>query len=151
MIFFDLTWTHILAPRGPYLEFIKQNFNFQSLRKKEAILLTSMWLKDQLTIVKTFKIVTFCYFWTKMSKNFVLFSFKYGVSSYFNHQFPLRYFYNHSALYPAIFGGVPVFRQAKRSEKLLCNWGVWEVVGCCKPSPVGPRGKPMENFGYFVF
>ena len=34
---FDPTWTHILAPKGSNLEFLKQNFNFQSLRKKEAL------------------------------------------------------------------------------------------------------------------
>ena len=42
----DPTWTHILALKLPNMEFLKQNFNFQSLRKTEAILLLSMWLKD---------------------------------------------------------------------------------------------------------
>ena len=36
---FDSTWTHILAPTDPNIGFLKQNFNFQSLRKTEAILL----------------------------------------------------------------------------------------------------------------
>ena len=48
-IIFDPTWTHILASKGPNMEFLKQNFNFQSLRKTEAILLPGMWLKDWLT------------------------------------------------------------------------------------------------------
>ena len=78
---FDPTWTHILAPKGLNMEFFRQNFNFQSLRKTEAILLPSMWLKDWLTKVKTSKIITFCYFWPKMAKNIVLIYFKYGVSS----------------------------------------------------------------------
>ena len=39
---FEPTWTHILAPKGPNMEFLKQNFNFQSLRKTEAIVLPSM-------------------------------------------------------------------------------------------------------------
>ena len=43
---FDPTWTHILAPKGINMEFIKQNFNFQSLRKTEAISLPSMWLTN---------------------------------------------------------------------------------------------------------
>ena len=54
--------------KGQNMEFLKQNLNFQSLRKTEVILLPSMWLKDWLTKVKTFKIVTFCYFWPKMGK-----------------------------------------------------------------------------------
>ena len=33
-----------------------------------------------------------------MGKNFVLIYFKYGASSYFSLQFPLRYFYNHYVL-----------------------------------------------------
>ena len=40
--FFDPTWTHILAPKGPYMGLLYQNFNLQSLRKTEAILLPSM-------------------------------------------------------------------------------------------------------------
>ena len=35
---FDPTWTYILAPTDPNIEFLKQNFNFQSLRIREAIL-----------------------------------------------------------------------------------------------------------------
>ena len=30
---FDSNWTHILAPSGPNMGFLKQNFHFQSLRK----------------------------------------------------------------------------------------------------------------------
>ena len=30
---FDPIWTHILAPTGPDMGFLKNNFNFQSLRK----------------------------------------------------------------------------------------------------------------------
>ena len=41
---FDPTWNHILAPTCPNMGFLKQNFNFQSLRKTEAILLPIMWL-----------------------------------------------------------------------------------------------------------
>ena len=45
---FDPTWTHILVPKGPNnMEFLKQNFNFQSLRKTEAILF------DQVCDLKT--------------------------------------------------------------------------------------------------
>ena len=40
------TWTHILAPTGSNMGFLKQNFNFQSLRKTEAILLPIMKLQD---------------------------------------------------------------------------------------------------------
>ena len=36
---FDPTWTHILALTSPNIGFLKQNFNFQSLRKTEAIFL----------------------------------------------------------------------------------------------------------------
>ena len=36
---FDPTWSHILAPTDPNMGFLKQNFNFQSLRKTEAIIL----------------------------------------------------------------------------------------------------------------
>ena len=43
---FDLTRTHILAPKVPNMEFFKQNFNFESLRKTETILLPNMSLKD---------------------------------------------------------------------------------------------------------
>ena len=39
---FDSNQAHILEPKGPNMEFLKQNFNFQSLRKTEAILLPSM-------------------------------------------------------------------------------------------------------------
>ena len=39
---FDPTWTHILAPKGQNIEFLKQNFNFQFLRKTEVILLPNM-------------------------------------------------------------------------------------------------------------
>ena len=39
---FNPTWTQILAPTGPNMGFLKQNFNFQSLRKAEAILLPIM-------------------------------------------------------------------------------------------------------------
>ena len=58
--------------KDPNMKFLQQNFNFQSLMKTGAILLPSMWLKDWLTKVKTSKIVTFCYFSPKMSKNFIL-------------------------------------------------------------------------------
>ena len=42
--------------KGQNMEFLKQNLNFESLRKTGVILLPSMWLKDSLTKVK---IVTF--------------------------------------------------------------------------------------------
>ena len=42
LAFFDPTWIHILAPKGPYMGLLYQNFNFQSLRKTEATLLQSM-------------------------------------------------------------------------------------------------------------
>ena len=59
-VIFDPTWTQILAPKDPNMEFLKQNFNSQSLRKTEAILLPSMWLKDWLAKERTSKIITFC-------------------------------------------------------------------------------------------
>ena len=34
---FDTIWTHILAAKGPNVEFIKQNFNFQSIRKTQKL------------------------------------------------------------------------------------------------------------------
>ena len=34
---FDQSWTNILAPKGSNMEFLKQSFNFQSIRKTEAI------------------------------------------------------------------------------------------------------------------
>ena len=48
------------------MEFLEQNFNFQSLIKREAMLLPSMWLKDWQIKIKTSKIVT------KMGKHFIL-------------------------------------------------------------------------------
>ena len=39
---FSPIWTHILAPTGPNMGFLKQNFNFQSLRKTYVILLPIM-------------------------------------------------------------------------------------------------------------
>ena len=41
-VIFDPTSTHILAPKSPNMEFLKHNFNFQSLRKTEVILLAIM-------------------------------------------------------------------------------------------------------------
>ena len=41
-VIFDPTWTHILAPKGPNMKFFKQNFNVQSLKKTEAILISFM-------------------------------------------------------------------------------------------------------------
>ena len=35
---FDPTWIHIFALNDLKIEFLKQNFNFQSLRKTEAML-----------------------------------------------------------------------------------------------------------------
>ena len=45
-VIFDSAWTQILAPKGSNMKFLKQDFNFQSLIKTEAILLPSIWLKD---------------------------------------------------------------------------------------------------------
>ena len=39
---FDRTWTHTFVPKDPNMELLKQNFNFQSIRKTEAILLPVM-------------------------------------------------------------------------------------------------------------
>ena len=39
---FDPILTHILDPTGPNIGFLKQNFNFESLRKTEAIPLPDM-------------------------------------------------------------------------------------------------------------
>ena len=43
---FGPIWTHIMAPTSPNLGFLKQNFNFQSLKKILVILLPIMWLQD---------------------------------------------------------------------------------------------------------
>ena len=42
-IFGPIHWTHILAPTGSNMGFLKHNFDFQSLRKTEVILLPIMW------------------------------------------------------------------------------------------------------------
>ena len=39
---FDPTWSHILAPTGSNMGYLEVKFNFQSLRKTEAILLPTM-------------------------------------------------------------------------------------------------------------
>ena len=39
---FDPIWTNILPPKRPNIEFLKQNFNFQPIRKTEAVLLPIM-------------------------------------------------------------------------------------------------------------
>ena len=39
---FDPTWTHILTRKSLNMEFRRQSFNFQSLRKTEATLLPSI-------------------------------------------------------------------------------------------------------------
>ena len=36
---FDPTWTNIFVRKDPNMELLKKNFNFQSVRKIEAILL----------------------------------------------------------------------------------------------------------------
>ena len=86
------------STKGQNMEFLKQNFNFQFLTKTKVILLPSMWIKDWLAIVKASKIVTFCYFWPRMGKHFVLIFFRYGVSGKFSLEFLLRYLYNHYLL-----------------------------------------------------
>ena len=40
MAIFDPTWSHILTPKDPNKEFLKQYFSFQSIRKTEVILLS---------------------------------------------------------------------------------------------------------------
>ena len=42
LLIFDPIWAYILAPTGPNMGFLKQNFDFQSLRKTEAIILPIM-------------------------------------------------------------------------------------------------------------
>ena len=39
-VIFDPTWTHILPLKDPNKNLLKQYFNFQSIRKTEAILLS---------------------------------------------------------------------------------------------------------------
>ena len=46
---FDPTWVHIWPQKDQNMEFLKQNFSFQSFRKIDAIILLSMWFKDWLT------------------------------------------------------------------------------------------------------
>ena len=53
-----------------------------------------------------------------------------------------------SVLYPAISGRCQ-FLDKRSEQKNHCAAG--EYGGCCKPVPVGSRGKALENFGYFVF
>ena len=60
-MFFYLVW-YFFAKKG----------HFQPNSCAEAILLSSMWLEDCLTKVKSSKIITFCYFWPNMGKNLVL-------------------------------------------------------------------------------
>ena len=38
---FGPIWTHILPPTGPNIGFLKQNFNFQSLRKTLSYIITN--------------------------------------------------------------------------------------------------------------
>ena len=85
------------------MEFSKENFNFQSLRKTIAILLPCMLLKDWLTKRKTSKIIDFSYFWAIMGKHLVITSFNYAISSYCDLQFLIRCFYNHCVLLLNVF------------------------------------------------
>ena len=78
---FDQTWAHILAPKRPKYGIPEAQLEFSVPKKDRSMLLPSMWLKDWVTTVKTSKLVTFCYFWPKTSKNLALISLKYGVSS----------------------------------------------------------------------
>ena len=45
---FDPTWTNIFVRKDPNMELLKKNFNFQSVRKIEAILLPCEFKTDQL-------------------------------------------------------------------------------------------------------
>ena len=98
--FFDIfepTWTNNKAPAGPNMGLLKQNFNFQSLRKTKAILLLIMWLEHWLTRAKT-------YFWPNMAhKNLVLIFFICGIFCYFGLQFAFRCFYDYYFLLLNVF------------------------------------------------
>ena len=48
-VIFDPIWTHILAPTDPNMRFLKHNFNFQSLRKTEAIYIIINYVTSGLT------------------------------------------------------------------------------------------------------
>ena len=37
---FDTIWTHIMVPRDPYKEFLKQNVSIQQIGKTEVMLLS---------------------------------------------------------------------------------------------------------------
>ena len=81
------------------MKYLQQNFNIQSIRKTETILLLLMWLlEDWLTKVKTQKYSQFVILDPKMGKNFVPISTKWGVFSYIRLKFLLQYFYNHYLL-----------------------------------------------------
>ena len=101
------------------MEFLKQNFNVQSLKITEVILLPNMWLKDWLTKVKTSKIVTFCYFWSKMGKHSVLIFFRYGFSGYLVFNF-------HSGIYITttfLLVNVYLMQNTKKSIEKLFFFG----------------------------
>ena len=96
---FDPTWTHILFPNGQNKEFLKQHFNFQSIRKREAILLPFLVILTLTNYSKIFESGQFfAIFDTNWDKNVALTSFKCGISSYIGLIFPLRYLYIHCVL-----------------------------------------------------
>ena len=73
---FDPTWTHILVPTGSNIVFLRQNFNLQSLRRTEAILLPIYLTLGLTNLSKNLKNNSFLLFLTqngrqKFSPNFL--------------------------------------------------------------------------------
>ena len=56
-VIFCPNWTHILAPKDPIMELLKQYFNIQSIKKTKLPIIL-LW--DWLTKVKSIVIVIFC-------------------------------------------------------------------------------------------
>ena len=53
-----------------------------------------------------------------------------------------------AVLHPEVFWGGQVFDECSKEKNRTAAGG---SGGCCKPSPVGSRGKALENFGYLAF
>ena len=127
------------------MEFLKQNFNVQSLKITEVILLPNMWLKDWLTKVKTSKIVTFCYFWPKMGTHSVLIFFRYGFSGYLVFNF-------HSGIYITttfLLVNVYLMQNMKKSiEKLF--FLVFHNIGPTLTQILPHRSHPLYFFDWFL-
>ena len=127
------------------MEFVKQNFNVQSLKITEVILLPNMWLKDWLTKGKTSKIVTFCYFLPKMGKHSVLISFRYGFSSYLVFNF-------HSCIYITttfLLVNVYLMQNMKKSIEIPVSL-FFHNIGPTLTQILPQRPHPLYFFDWFL-